>query len=183
MDVCFVTSRATELNCRQCIITLIVASCQIVLVCCQSAFCVYHYLNRPKSALSSCNVWNRHCLHDCPFRNSSAVSSSKKPKAALISPSWWSCQTKLLLCLAPPCPQLTCLSLPSVSFSTFCASFPFIIFSPLPSSIFCLLHPPLSLPAIIYGVWKRIKTSLMYSHTSRHGWHARHPFCGAVVFA
>lgn len=151
-----------------------------------SLFYVYHYLGRPKSALSSCNVWNftdTVCMI-VPFvtRQPSAL---QKPKAALISPSWWSCQTKLLLYLPPPCPRLTFLSFPlCFVFFTFCASFPLIIIiiSPLPSSIFCVLHPPLSLPAIIYGVWRRIKTSLMYSHTSCHGWRARHPFCGAVVF-
>lgn len=78
-----------------------------------SLFYVYHYLCRPKSALSSCNVWNftdTVCMI-VPFvtRQPSAL---QKPKAALISPSWWSCQTKLLLSLPPPCPRLTFLSFP-----------------------------------------------------------------------
>ncbi len=97
-----------------------------------------------------------------------------------ISPTWWSCKTKLLFSL----PLLFIFS--SVFLSIHCLFALFVIsplpFSSLPSSIFCLLFPPPSLWSFM-GCGGEQKTSLMYSNTSCHGWCARrHPFCEAVVF-
>lgn len=151
-----------------------------------SLFSVYHYLCRTLNLLHTVYII-------VAFKTNKpwALHRHFVSKVALIGSIWWSCETELLFSL--PSPMYTIYSSFSSSFlSQFCASFPASSFLLSPS---LFLHPlfsvvficPLSafilLRPIIYGVWRRIKTSLMYSNISSHGWCARrHPFCEAVVF-